>query len=129
YTIEGFWDIQVRKAGHGGLINVEITESMKPEEVLEGSTTTEADTQSSVIMSDDSQIIITGDAQFQVNGNIVIASTGNIEQANTNTIQTANPLGNGFTSAQIIIMSISIIWGCIGTALYFARRKPDKVNS
>ena len=30
----------------------------------------------------------------------------------------------GFTTAQIILMSVAVIWGMIGTALYFARPKP-----
>jgi nickel transport protein len=29
----------------------------------------------------------------------------------------------GFTSMQIILMSISVIWGFVGTALFFSRRK------
>lgn len=128
YTIEGFWDIQVRKAGHGGLINVEISQDMMPEEVSED-TTNEAEAQTSLTMRDGSQIVITGDAQFQVTGDIVISATGTIEEADANTTQVANPLGNGFTPAQIIIMSVSVIWGFIGTALFFARRKPDTVAS
>lgn len=31
---------------------------------------------------------------------------------------------SGFTTAQIILMSVAVIWGMIGTALYFARPKP-----
>ena len=128
YTLEGFWDIQVRKAGHGGLINIEISQDMMPEDPPEDDiTASEDDTQTSLTMSDGSQIVITGDAQFQVTGDIVISATGTIEEANTNTTQVANPLGNGFTTAQIIIMSVSVIWGFIGTALFFARRKPDAV--
>ena len=128
YTLEGFWDIQVRKAGHGGLINIEISQDMMPEDPPEDDiTASEDDTQTSLTMSDGSQIVITGDAQFQVTGDIVISATGTIEEANTNTTQVVNPLGNGFTTAQIIIMSVSVIWGFIGTALFFARRKPDAV--
>lgn len=124
YTIEGFWDIQVRKAGHGGLINVEITADMMPEEVPQGDESA-SETHSTVTFSDGSQILISGDAQFQVNGDIVISATGSIHDANTTEPQViaSDALGNGFTPAQIVIMSISIIWGCIGTALYFARRK------
>jgi nickel transport protein len=29
----------------------------------------------------------------------------------------------GFTSVQIILMSVSVIWGFVGTALYFSKRR------
>lgn len=124
YTIEGYWDIQIRKAGHGGLINIAITADMMPEEVPQDDETA-SETQSTVTLSDGSQIVISGDAQFQVNGDIVISATGSMHDANTTEpqVSASDALGNGFTLAQIVIMSISIIWGCIGTALYFARRK------
>ena len=31
--------------------------------------------------------------------------------------------GTGFTIPQILLMGASVIWGCVGTALYFTRRK------
>lgn len=124
YSIEGYWDIQIRKAGHGGLINIAITADMMPEEVPQDDETA-SEPQSTVTLSDGSQIVISGDAQFQVNGDIVISATGSIHDATTTEpqVSASDALGNGFTPAQIVIMSISIIWGCIGTALYFARRK------
>ena len=124
YSIEGYWDIQIRKAGHGGLINIAITADMMPEEVPQDDETA-SEPQSTVTLSDGSQIIISGDAQFQVNGDIVISATGSMHDATTieSQVSASDALGNGFTPAQIVIMSISIIWGCIGTALYFARRK------
>lgn len=79
YTIEGVWDVQIRKAGHGGLIHLTLDASMIPS----------AD---SVV----SAAPVSGDTPA---------------------------LGNGFTPLQVIIMSASVIWGFIGTALYFSRRK------
>ncbi len=32
---------------------------------------------------------------------------------------------SGYSTGQIIIMSVCVIWGVIGTALYFKRRKAD----
>lgn len=122
YRAEGFWDIQVRKAGHGGLIHIEITQDMKPEDAPDVSTVTGTETQSTLTLSDGSQITITGDANFQVDGDIIISATGDIQQADEAS-RTNDGSGNGFTPAQILIMSVSIIWGCIGTALYFSRRK------
>ena len=76
YTIEGVWDVQVRKAGHGGLLHLTLDASM--------------------------------------------AATGSALTAGA--APPAAP-GNGFTPAQVVIMSASIIWGCVGTALYFAGRR------
>lgn len=59
----GLWEVQVRQAGHGGLIRIEVGEN------------------------GDSRIV-----------------TG------------------GFTFAQKILMAAAIIWGLIGTALFFSRR-------
>jgi nickel transport protein len=36
---------------------------------------------------------------------------------------TASDGGGGFTTLQIIIMSACVIWGFVGTALFFARKK------
>ncbi len=78
YTIEGVWDVQIRKAGHGGLIHLTLDASMIPSQPAEAAAPVSAD---------------------------------------------APLLGSGFTPLQVIIMSASVIWGCIGTALYFSRRK------
>ncbi len=62
----GTWDVQVRLAGHGGIIHIPVG----------------------------------------VDGVKGTASGG-----------------TGFTTMQIIIMSASVAWGLIGTALFFSRRK------
>ncbi|MTI82978.1 MAG: carboxypeptidase regulatory-like domain-containing protein [Firmicutes bacterium] len=59
----GTWDIQVRKAGHGGMIHVNVD----GEEAVAGST--------------------------------------------------------GYTTSQIVLMVACVVWGSIGTALFFKRRK------
>lgn len=71
YTIEGTWDVQVRKAGHGGLIHITLETGMSPQ--------------------------------------------------NTSAAQDA-----AYTPAQIALMSGSVIWGFIGTALYFQQRRERK---
>lgn len=60
----GTWDVQVRLAGHGGVVHVPVG----------------------------------GD-------------------------NTATPEGTGYGTMQIVLMSACVIWGFIGTALYFGRRK------
>lgn len=62
--IPGLWEIQVRLAGHGGLIRIEVTE-------------------------------------------------GNIETSGS----------TGFSGLQILIMAAAVIWGFIGTALFFSRKR------
>ncbi|MEM7134114.1 MAG: carboxypeptidase regulatory-like domain-containing protein [Chloroflexota bacterium] len=37
----------------------------------------------------------------------------------TNSIAEISGGSSGFTMAQIALMSVSVIWGCVGTALYF----------
>ncbi len=121
YTIEGVWDVQVRKAGHGGLLRVTLDASMTPPEnaaiVVDADSSAPVNTMQ---ISPDSEIVITGDARFQVSGDIIINATG-VNDANA--APAPDVLGNGFTPAQVIIMSISVIWGFVGTALYFAQRR------
>ncbi|KJS11477.1 MAG: hypothetical protein JL56_13135 [Desulfotomaculum sp. BICA1-6] len=62
-ALQGTWDVQVRKAGHGGMVHIPV----------EGSA--------------------------------------------------VQSVSTGFTTAQVVIMSASVIWGLVGTALYFSRRK------
>lgn len=63
----GLWEVQVRQAGHGGLIRVEVTE--------------------------------TGE-----NGD-------------------TPPAAGGFTFAQRVLMTAAVVWGLVGTALFFSRRR------
>lgn len=64
--IPGTWEVKVRKAGHGGLIRIEVEE-------------------------------------------------GNIESGGS----------TGFSVLQIVIMSLAVVWGLVGTALFFMRRRKD----
>lgn len=130
YTIAGFWDIQVRKAGHGGLINVEITEDMAP--TYETNNTEAAYGESATItLSDGSEVVIVGDVAFVVDGDSVVFETGKSPiESNTNVVQAATGVQpGGFTTAQIAIMSLSVIWGFVGTALYFAGRRKPKLDT
>ncbi|MEO1290904.1 MAG: hypothetical protein AAFV93_24470, partial [Chloroflexota bacterium] len=123
YTIEGFWDVQVRKAGHGGLINIEITEDMMPDSSSSAVSSDDDSNSSMITLSDGSEVIITGDAEFSVNGDTVTFATASIDSTPQDNV-TNQSSASGFTTAQIVIMSASVIWGFIGTALYFTGRKP-----
>jgi len=59
----GTWDVQVRKAGHGGIIHIPVGEDVS----VSGST--------------------------------------------------------GYTTLQIVLMAACVVWGLVGTALFFTRRK------
>lgn len=74
YADEGTWDVQVRKAGHGGLIHLAL------------------------------------DGSMQVAARGVSGTAGDSASA-------------GFTPAQIVLMAASVVWGFIGTALYFMSRQ------
>ncbi len=62
-TLQGTWDVQVRRAGHGAMVHIPI--------------------ESSAVQS----------------------------------------VSTGFSTLQIVIMSVCVVWGLVGTALYFSRRK------
>jgi nickel transport protein len=117
YADEGEWGIQVRKAGHGGLVNTMITADMAPAEPA----TVADDTTTNAVMTD-GRIVITGDAVFEVSGDVVIRTSG--------TTTASDSLSNGLTPVQIAIMSLSVIWGFVGTALYFGgrNRQPEQVT-
>lgn len=118
YTLEGVWDVQVRRAGHGGLLSLQLDAGMMPPAT--GSGAPAADGAPALALEGGAQVIITGDARFEVRGDIVISGgtprAGGADDAG----------GSGFTPAQIIIMAASVVWGFIGTALYFAQRQKRK---
>ena len=74
-NLEGYWEVKVRQAGHGGLVSIPIN--------------TEGQTNSS------------------------------------NTFQDSNSLN----SLQRGLMIGSVIWGCIGTALFFMKSQPPTVEA
>lgn len=139
YDNEGFWAVQVRKAGHGGLVNIELDSSMAPAETPATNDTADASTTDAasapsvtLVDSDGSEMTITGNARIRVTGDIIVQSsdtdtaTTDDTASTVNTSSDARPLSGstgGLTIAQILLMSASVIWGCIGTALYFMRRK------
>ncbi|MBK8021000.1 MAG: hypothetical protein IPK19_06100 [Chloroflexi bacterium] len=123
YTIEGYWEIQMRLAGHGGLINLEIRADMAPAappEATEGAGTSAAQ---AGMLDGATQVVINGNAEFVVSGDVVITASGSVVESGAGSELAAPPLGGGFTPAQVAIMSAAVIWGFVGTALYFAGRR------
>ncbi len=97
--LEGWWDIQYRKAGHGNFIHFELETGMidpalvdnPPGELLPDTPTTKPSV-----------------GEAAPSAATVAISSG------------------GFTSFQILLMSASVIWGFVGTALYFSSRKTQE---
>lgn len=122
YADEGEWSVQVRKAGHGGLVTTMIDASMAPLPDIDDDSTSGLASDTDAMTIEGGRIIITGDAVFEVQGEVVITTTGAASTPNA----TNTSLTDGFTPAQIIIMSVSVVWGAIGTAFYFTgRSKPN----
>jgi hypothetical protein len=66
--------------------------------------------------------VISGNAEFLVSGDVVISASGTVEQGGSLPVNAAEVVG-GFTPAQVAVMSVSVIWGFVGTALYFSARR------
>ncbi len=127
YTIEGFWDIQVRKAGHGGLINVEITQDMIPDTTSREASPLVDGMATTITLSDGSEVVIIGDVDFSTEGDVVVFETQqSVAQAGGASVQAASDASSamGFSIGQIVIMSLGVTWGFVGTALYFMRNRP-----
>ena len=133
YDIEGFWDVQVRKAGHGGLVNIEITTGMMPEPATIPAETDTQDTRT-ITLSDGTQVTITGSNGFTVENDTVTFNTNPTAESDepptdtqaVSTLMSSNSSGgitDGLTPLQQAIMIGSVIWGLVGTALFFSRGK------
>jgi nickel transport protein len=147
----GTWDIQFRKAGHGEMIHitveqvavdVEVPSSAGPEATAEPAAETETESQP----AEPAVEAASGEAETPVEVEPVSAvaetpaSAAEPVSADTAGPETNQPTegetakqqvvvvsssssgSTGFTTFQILLMSGSVIWGFIGTALYFARR-------
>ena len=98
----GTWDIQYRKAGHGDFIHVQLEAGMidpalmaqSPGELLSNPST----------------------------ATVAIPVTESAPESNLLAGSNTGATG-GFTSFQILLMSASVIWGFVGTALYFSSKK------
>ena len=99
----GTWDIQVRKAGHGDIIHIPLEVGMIDLALVEhppGELTLQA-----------TEPQPAPEPARERTTNSTISSGGN------------NATAGGFSSLQILLMSGSIIWGFVGTALYFSNKK------
>ncbi len=121
YTQEGTWDVQVRLAGHGGLLHLPLAAAMAP--VVGDAMTQDA---APLLLPEGQPIVISGDAVFEVRGDIVITGEG---VASGVTEAAPGSAGTAFTPVQVIVMALSILWGSMGTALYFVQRRERRAGS
>jgi nickel transport protein len=91
YSITGNWEVKVRQAGHGNIINIPI----KP------ITTTEIK---------DEEKPNNNSGKMENSKEIKLSSSNNAE----------------YTIQQKLIMAAMGIWGFVGTALYFSRKKVEQ---
>ena len=92
-SMPGTWDVQVRLAGHGKMIHVRVSGD-------------EAST-----LESDAEETLAREKTVELRG--AKAGLGN----------GSTSVGTGFTTGQIVIMAACVIWGGIGTALFFASRR------
>ncbi len=91
YSVRGNWQIKVRQAGHGNIINIPI----------------EAVGKNKLKNNEES-----------------ITNSGEIK--NSDPIKLSNSQNNQYTIQQKLIMALSGIWGFVGTALYFSKKKAEQ---
>lgn len=128
-SIPGTWDVQVRKAGHGDMIHIKITgdEAKAPEtsSAQPGiAVQPPAPDTTKPLESPGSIAVGAGQAtdrnaplvQIIVNDSSVLVSEGST--AGTAPVS----VSAGYSTTQIIVMAACVIWGFVGTALFFARK-------
>jgi nickel transport protein len=106
-TRQGIWEIQVRLAGHGDWLRIDI----QPELLSVGLT----------------QII-----DENINPKIMASLQGIDQEKLTSTVRTSDDDDNnssGYSTGQIILMAGSVIWGFVGTTLFFSRKRSPTNSS
>ncbi len=92
----GTWDVQYRKAGHGDFIYIQL----------------EAGMIDSALVKNPPGELKSIEVEAVAQGPAVISSG-------------ASTASSGFSSIQVLLMSASVIWGFVGTALYFSSKKSE----
>jgi nickel transport protein len=90
YSVTGNWQVKVRQAGHGSMINIAINQ-----EELSGNN--EQDT-----------------------------NVKSVNLTNSNELKSSNSKNADYTIQQKLVMAGFGIWGCVGTAFYFSKKKAEQ---
>lgn len=100
YSITGNWDVKVRVAGHGGVINIPIQSIANQE-----------------LSSNHQNTAETIENQAKKNNDNSLDSTVIVSQSAANNSQSTP------TIMQKLVMAATGVWGFVGTALFFSRHK------
>lgn len=142
-SIPGTWDVQVRLAGHGDMMHIEITgdegktlksesgeaaaEKSTEESLVEG-TVDKTEAEKVAASQEPVYVVVGGPAgntaplvQIVVNDGSVVVGDATLPTG-AKAVHSA-PVGVGYSTAQIVVMAACVIWGFIGTALFFASRR------
>lgn len=110
YSITGNWDVKVRIAGHGGVINIPI-QSIPNQQISSNSQSTAETIETQIQKTDINQ---TNNSLEKTNDN----STVIVSQSTANKNSQSTP-----TMMQKLVMAVTGVWGFVGTALFFSRHK------
>jgi nickel transport protein len=121
--LAGNWEVQVRQAGHGGVVNIAIASTLSnPEQV-----SNESENSKDINNATDQN---TEELADQNNSNSAIAvdsvNPSDTEEKGAIVTSNINTTSGGtatYSPMQKTVMIASVLWGCVGTALFFWRRK------
>ncbi|AFY71811.1 hypothetical protein Pse7367_3576 [Thalassoporum mexicanum PCC 7367] len=116
--IPGDWQVQVRQVGHAGEVIIPIASiANAPEPVVDPAKDSNSDLEESPKVTQDP--VNANDAEVETSPAIAIdpvaTETSNVATTSGGTA-TYSPMQKG-------VMIASVLWGCVGTALFFWRRK------
>ncbi len=110
--LSGNWQIKVSQAGHGNIINIPYF----PTQVIAEKSTVIENNLTNNLTND-----LTNSSTNNINNN---QSNNRANNSLTSNILTNNTqISSGNYQLQKSLMIASIVWGCVGTALFFARTK------
>lgn len=96
-TKSGKWEVKVRHLGHGGVVRVPVTSTAQTQEIQDTQETRQPQQKTTPDPSTAAQVVS------------VSKDSDNLE----------------YTPIQRGLMIASVIWGCVGTALFFSNRKKN----
>ena len=106
--LSGNWDVKVRQSGHGKIISIPLEAQPAETEELERQDLIRQESKS---------------PKSEVEQSLAIADKSEAWQLVS---KTNSALNSDYSWQQKMIMSVSVIWGFLGTALFFFASKPDQ---
>lgn len=142
-SMPGMWAVQMRLAGHGDMLHIEVTgdeASTLGDDSLEPATAqsaqekpaggvTDAVAGEEAALSQDLASVVSQEPAGGVAPLVQIVVSDGSVVVRDSTLPTGveshggTPGVAGYSTAQIVVMSVCVIWGFVGTALFFAGRR------